>query len=66
MRNGGKSGVPISRLTARNAAISTATIEIGTLTLDGKQPALSVFRQLIEEPILVAPLCDLPQLFIAV
>ena len=39
---------------------------IGTLTLDGKQPALSVFRQLIEEPILVAPLCDLPQLFIAV
>jgi hypothetical protein len=38
-------------LTARNAVINTATVRINTLTIEGKQVTLSVFRQLIEAPI---------------
>ena len=39
------------RLTARNAIVSTAMIQLATLTLDRKQVTLAVFRQLIEEQI---------------
>jgi hypothetical protein len=39
------------RITPRNAVIRTATITVSTLTLNSKQLTLSVFRQLIEEPI---------------
>lgn len=36
-------------LTVRNAEIRTATVEIRTLTITGKQVTLAVFRQLPEE-----------------
>jgi hypothetical protein len=38
-------------LTARNAVINTAAVQIKTLTVAGKQVTLAVFRQLIEEDI---------------
>lgn len=38
-------------LTARNAVINTAAVQIKTLTVAGKQVTLAVFRQLIEEHI---------------
>ncbi|MER6375802.1 hypothetical protein ABT255_47495 [Streptomyces mirabilis] len=37
------------RLTPQNATITTATVEVKTLTISGKQVTLAVFRQLIEE-----------------
>jgi len=40
------------KLTAHNATVTTATVEIKTLTVSGRQVTLAVFRQLIEEPIL--------------
>ena len=39
-------------LSARNAEISTATVEIRTMTVSRKQMTLAVFRQLIEEPLI--------------
>jgi hypothetical protein len=45
------------KLTAQNAVVSTATVEIKTLTLSGKQITLSVFRQ-IQEDALVQLLSD--------
>ncbi|MEU4807415.1 hypothetical protein [Actinosynnema sp. NPDC023587] len=38
-------------LTVRNAAITTASVEIKTLTVSGKQVTLAVFRQLREVPV---------------
>jgi hypothetical protein len=38
-------------LTAQNAVINTASVQIKTLTVAGKQVTLAVFRQLIEEHI---------------
>ena len=40
-------------LNVRNAQVSTATVEIKTLTVSGKQVTLTVFRQLIEAPLIV-------------
>jgi len=42
------------RLTVHTASVATASVEIKTLTVSGKQVTLAVFRQLIEEPILDA------------
>ncbi|WP_410646520.1 hypothetical protein [Amycolatopsis sp. cmx-4-54] len=41
-------------LTVQNAAITTASVEIKTLTVSGKQVTLAVFRQLIEKPLILA------------
>jgi hypothetical protein len=38
---------------SQEAAIQTATVEVKTLTLKGRQLTLSVFRQIVVEPILV-------------
>lgn len=38
-------------LTAHNAVIKTASVSIRTLTIEGRQVTLAVFRQLIEEDI---------------
>jgi hypothetical protein len=38
-------------LTVHNAQVTTATVQIRTLTVSGKQVTLAVFRQLIEEPL---------------
>jgi hypothetical protein len=40
------------QLTVHNAQVSTATVEIRTLTIDGKQVTLAVFRQLPDEPLI--------------
>ncbi|MFF4836585.1 hypothetical protein [Streptomyces sp. NPDC001315] len=40
------------RLTTQNATITTATIQIQTLTIGKKQVTLAVFRQLPEEPLI--------------
>jgi len=40
------------QLTVHNAQLSTATVQINTLTISGKQLTLAVFRQLREEPLL--------------
>lgn len=40
------------QLTTQNASITTATVEVKTLTVSGKQVTLAVFRQLIEEALL--------------
>ena len=40
------------QLTVHNAQMSTATVEIKTLTITGKQVTLAVFRQLIEEDLI--------------
>lgn len=42
------------QLTVHNAQISTATVEIKTLTISGKQVTLAVFRQLIEQPLIAS------------
>ena len=42
----------MSRLTVQNAQITTATVEVKTLTISGKQVTLAVFRQLREEPLI--------------
>lgn len=39
-------------LTVHNAEIKTATVEIQTLTISGKQVTLAVFRQLREAPLI--------------
>lgn len=39
-------------LEVQQAQVSTATVEIKTLTVSGKQVTLAVFRQLQEEPLL--------------
>jgi hypothetical protein len=39
-------------LTTHNAEIKTATVEIQSLTITGKQVTLAVFRQLIEAPLI--------------
>jgi hypothetical protein len=39
-------------LTTQNAQITTAAVEVKTLTISGKQVTLSVFRQLREKPLL--------------
>jgi hypothetical protein len=38
-------------LTVQNAEITTASVEIKTLTVSGKQVTLAVFRQLLEQPL---------------
>lgn len=40
------------RITTEEATLKTATVEIRTLTINGKQMTLAVFRQLIEEPVI--------------
>jgi hypothetical protein len=40
------------RITTKEAVIRTATIEIKTMSLNGKQVTQSVFRQLIKEELL--------------
>jgi hypothetical protein len=42
----------MTTLTVHNAEIRTATVEIKTLTVSGKQVTLAVFRQLREEPLI--------------
>lgn len=42
----------VPQLTVYNAQISTATVEIKTLTVTGKQVTLAVFRQLLDEPLI--------------
>lgn len=39
-------------LTVRNAQVTTATVEIRTLTVSGKQVTQAVFRQLAESPVI--------------
>ncbi|WP_181383959.1 hypothetical protein [Streptomyces sp. NWU339] len=39
-------------LTTQNALITTASVEVKTLTISGKQVTLAVFRQLREEPLI--------------
>lgn len=39
----------MTALTVHNAEIKTATVEIRTLTISGKQVTLAVFRQLLQE-----------------
>lgn len=39
-------------LTTHEASVTTATVEIRTLTINGKQVTLAVFRQLPESPVL--------------
>jgi hypothetical protein len=41
-------------LTVHNAQVTTATVQIRTLTVSGKQVTLAVFRQLIEKPVIDA------------
>jgi len=40
------------QLTTQNATITTAAVEVKTLTVSGKQVTLAVFRQLREEPLI--------------
>ncbi|MFC8667071.1 hypothetical protein [Streptomyces sp. NPDC057199] len=40
------------QLTTQNATITTAAVEVRTLTITGKQVTLAVFRQLREEPLI--------------
>ena len=40
------------QLTTQNATITTAAVEVKTLTISGKQVTLAVFRQLREDPLL--------------
>jgi hypothetical protein len=40
------------QLTVQNAQVSTATVEIKTLTVSGKQVTLALFRQFIEAPLI--------------
>jgi len=40
------------QLTTQNATITTATVEVKTLTISGKQVTLALFRQLREEPLI--------------
>lgn len=40
------------QLTTQNATITTAAVEVKTLTISGKQVTLAVFRQLREEPLI--------------
>lgn len=40
------------QLTAQTATITTATVEVKTLTISGKQVTLAVFRQLPESPLI--------------
>ncbi|WP_326646072.1 hypothetical protein OG884_15585 [Streptosporangium sp. NBC_01755] len=41
-------------LTTQNAQITTAAVEVKTLTISGKQVTLAVFRQLRERPLIAA------------
>lgn len=43
---------PVKTITTQEASIKTATVEVKTLTLGGKQMTLSVFRQLQEEELI--------------
>jgi len=49
---GGRVSLPKPPLTVHNAEIHTASVEIKTLTLKGKQVTLAVFRQLRESPLI--------------
>lgn len=40
------------QLTVHNATITTAAVEVKTLTISGKQVTLAVFRQLREEQLI--------------
>lgn len=40
------------QLTTQNATITTAAVEVKTLTISGRQVTLAVFRQLREEPLI--------------
>lgn len=40
------------RITTTEAVIKTASVEVRTLTLSGKQMTLAVFRQLLPEPLI--------------
>lgn len=45
-------GASVQQLTVHNAQITTATVEIKTLTIGGKQVTQAVFRQLKEESLI--------------
>jgi hypothetical protein len=47
------------RITTREATVKTATVEIKTLTVGGKQVTLSMFRQIKREPLLDADTAQL-------
>lgn len=47
------------RLTTQNATITTAAVEMKTLTISGKQVTLAVFRQLLESPLVDWNTCQL-------
>lgn len=52
MDPGSGEGSGVSRLTVHNAEVRTATVEVRTLTISGKQVTLAVFRQLREKPLI--------------
>lgn len=39
----------IKKLTAKNAVVKTASVEVKILTISGKQVTLAVFRQIVSE-----------------
>lgn len=49
----------IKKLTAENAVIKTASVEVKTLTISGKQVTLAVFRQLKDEDVIDPITCQL-------
>src|SRR5262245_44111097 len=49
----------IQKLTSENAIIKTASVEVKTLTISGKQVTLAVFRQLLEEDLIDPETCQL-------
>lgn len=49
----------IKKITAEEAIVKTASVELKTLTISGKQVTLAVFRQLEEEWLLDAATCEL-------
>lgn len=55
--------IPARVITAHEATLKTATVEVKALTISGRQVTLSVFRQLKEEPLVnveTAELCGVP------
>lgn len=47
------------QITAQEATIKTASIEVKVLTLNGKQMTLAVFKQLREEPVIAAETAEI-------
>jgi hypothetical protein len=47
------------RITTREATVRTAAVEIKSLTVSGRQVTLSLFRQLLKEPVIDPDTCEL-------